>query len=320
VPHAPTAPITYDSTTQRVILMTDSGEDPDVVTPIDTWAYDPVANSWTQLPPAGTVQPPRIGGPAMNYDPTTQRLIMFGGCDRTDTQTRDGVVVRYPTAGTWAFDPVANTWTDLNPAGTVPPVRLEGATAYDPATQRLILFGGVNNGPAGYGGFPLGDTWAYDPVANTWTELKPARPVPPARSSKMVYDPTTGRMIMFGSAGEGDVLNDTWAYDPVANRWTELKPSGTIPEKRMGFGIAHDPSSHRVVMFGGCNLDQTKFYNDVWAYDSVANTWTELAPSGALPRACIASMVYDEATERIIMFAGGGPGEVVLNDIWVLSF
>ena len=43
----------------------------------------------------------------------------------------------------------------------------------------------------------------------------------------MAYDPTSGRLIMFGgSAGDGGRLDDTWAYDPAANAWTELKPSG----------------------------------------------------------------------------------------------
>ena len=44
--------------------------------------------------------------------------------------------------------------------------------AYDPTTRRLIMFGGRRRQSAGYVTF--NDTWAYDPVANTWTELKPA--------------------------------------------------------------------------------------------------------------------------------------------------
>ena len=74
-----------------------------------------------------------------------------------------------------------------------------------------------------------------------------------------------------------------------------------------------------MIVFGGANADSSTFFNDTWAYDPVANTWTELKPSGELPRACYASMVYDVTAERLIMFAEGGPG-ASLNDIWALTF
>jgi N-acetylneuraminic acid mutarotase len=310
VPHAPTAPITYDSATRRVIMMVGSGEDFNSPSPVETWAYDPAANTWTELKPAGTVAPPIRSAFAMAYDPTTGRLIVFGGADHKSYVPPDEASYHFATANTWAYDPVAYTWAELKPLGKVPPPRLEGAMAYDPTTRRLILFGGVSRLDA-----KTNDTWAYDPIANTWTELKPAGTPPPGRSSKMAYDPTTERMILFGSAGQTGALNDTWAYDPVANAWTELKPLGTLPEKRIGFALAYDSSRHRVILFGGCSGDGSTFFNDTWAYDAVANTWTELTPSGALPRACISSLVYDQATNRLIMFAEYGPG-APLNDIW----
>ena len=49
--------------------------------------------------------------------------------------------------------------------------------------------------------------------------------------------------------------------------------------------MAYDSSSHRVIMFGGSVADGSKYFNDTWAYDPAANTWTELKPSGALPGA-----------------------------------
>ena len=41
------------------------------------------------------------------------------------------------------------------------------------------------------------DTWAYDPAANTWTELNPGH-VAPGAGHAMVYDASSGRLIMFG--------------------------------------------------------------------------------------------------------------------------
>jgi len=86
---------------------------------------------------------------------------------------------------------------------------------YDSNTGKAILFGNLGTGP-----------WAYDPAANTWTNLHPGGDLPAARSGHaMVYDPVGRRMILFGGGSEGGCFNDTWAYDPVENTWTELAGS-----------------------------------------------------------------------------------------------
>ncbi len=98
----------------------------------------------------------------------------------------------------------------------------------------------------------LNDTWAYDPAANTWTELSPSGNLPPARGqSAMAYDPAAHRMIMFGGWNLDTDFNDTWAYDPAANTWTELNPSGTLPPARSGHDLVYDSSRGLLIMFGG---------------------------------------------------------------------
>ena len=69
-----------------------------------------------------------------------------------------------------------NVWTRLSPSGEIPIRRGEQSMVYDSADKRFIMFGG------NYGGFdPLDDTWAYDPNANTWTNLNPKGALPAAR-------------------------------------------------------------------------------------------------------------------------------------------
>ena len=117
------------------------------------------------------------------------------------------------------------------------------------------MFGGH-----GDAGAPLNDTWAYDPAANAWTELKPAGTLPAPRSAQsMAYDLTSGRLIMFGGLDSaGTVLDDAWAYDPVANTWTELEPSGTQPVARAGHVMVYDPASGRLIMFGGRSIERIR--------------------------------------------------------------
>jgi hypothetical protein len=322
--------MTYDPSSGRVIMF---GGCSDPLDPFclqypphnDTWAYDPAANTWTQPAPAGRLPPPRAA-PTMAYDPITQRLILLGGFDRPIMV--DGGILYHATADTWAYDPVANTWTELDPSGTVPPPRFSATAVHDPITGRLIVFGGGADSASVLeqglepSSWVLNDIWAYDPVANTWTELTPSGPLPPRRFfHAMVYDPSTRRMIMFGGMGDTGVLNDIWAYDPAANTWIDLDPSGTLPEARYGSGMAYDSSSQRVVMFGGSVADGSRYFNDTWVYDPVANTWTELRPSGVLPGARFApALVCAPSTGQVLMFGGVAAGvKTSLNDIWAFT-
>jgi len=129
---------------------------------------------------------------------------------------------------------------------------------YDSATGKVILFGGreLVNGASTSLGF-LNDTWAYDPTANTWTNLNPSGDLPPARNGhSMVYDSATGKVILFGGFGI-DIHNDTWAYDPTANTWTNLKPTGELPSGRHFSSAVYDSGTGQVILFGGSGFDSS---------------------------------------------------------------
>jgi hypothetical protein len=85
---------------------------------------------------------------------------------------------------------------------------------YDSTSGQVILFGGLAQ--AGYGNHPdtfCRDTGAYDLKANRWTNLNPGGNLPPAASDySMVYDSTSGQVILFGGWARGVEFNDTWAF------------------------------------------------------------------------------------------------------------
>ena len=190
----------------------------------------------------------------MVFDSGTGRVILFGGSDRTESVYFND---------TWAYDPGANTWTDLSPAGDVPPARSGQAMVYDSATEQVILFGG-------HSAEPFNDTWAYDAMANTWTNLQPERNAEPPgirMQHSMVYDSAAGRVILFGGLDPGvpTVLNDTWIYDPGTNIWTRLELTGNLPARREFHSSVYDPATGRVILFGGMDYGQRKF-SDTWVY------------------------------------------------------
>jgi hypothetical protein len=279
----------------------------------DSWTYDPKANIWTDLKPSGPVPAARWGH-ALAFDAATRRVILFGGYDGT-TYHND----------TWAYDPGANTWTDLKPSGSVPDARAGCRMVYDPSARRLILFGGGSGGE--YEREPLtttfDDTWSYDAAANTWTKLMPAGQSPPAREAHaMAYDPSIQKVVLFGGRNyDADVdYNDTWAFDPSSDSWMELKPSSALPPERCSFSMTYDPSSDRLVLFGGLHrAAASQHLSDIWGYDAVANTWTELPTKGPGPAAReYPALVYCPSIDRVVMFGGASP-RASLNDTWILE-
>ncbi len=281
----------------------------------DTWAYDPNANTWTDLQPSGTLPPGRFAS-SIVYDPASRGLIMFGGNDGT-ARLND----------TWAYDLAANTWTKLSPSGSPPPGRGGQVMAYDPSGERILMFGGR----ASEMDF-LNDIWAFDGAANTWTKLSPSGNLPPARGqSAMAYDPAARRMILFGGWNLETEFGDTWAYDPVARRWTELYPSGTPPTPRSGHDLVCDSSRAVLIMFGGAHDPGTGIsfndFNETWAYDAGANTWTKFAVAygAAPPLRAGQSTVYDPSGNRLIMFGGSAAGPSAAgyprdyNDAWACA-
>jgi Galactose oxidase, central domain len=254
---------------------------------------------WTKLDPAGDLPAARAGH-AMVYEPNSGKVILFGGWDATDFND------------TWAYDPANNAWTDLDPAGDVPPGRHDHAMAYDAGTGKVILFGGMLASTY----TELNDTWAYDPATNAWTNLDPTGDVPQSRClHSMAYDPTTGKVILFGGSSHGGCLGDIWAYDSAANTWADLSPTGDAPLARYGCPLAYDPGLGRLLLFGGSD---GHYLGDTWAYDSAANTWTNLvsvvSPVDKPSARQYSAMAYDSEAQRTILF--GGYSLAALGDTW----
>jgi N-acetylneuraminic acid mutarotase len=182
-------------------------------------------------------------------------VILFGGWDNAH-----GIDLN----DTWAYDPAANTWTKLNPAGDVPSARDHVAMAYDPVADKVILFAGCDAG-----GNDFNDTWAYDPAANAWTKLNPTGSVPLGRDDHaMVYDSSTGKVILFAGqiSSNGTDLNDTWAYAYATDAWTKLNPAGDLPPGRGDHSMAYDSGDGKLVVSGGSTANKGTFFNDTWAY------------------------------------------------------
>jgi N-acetylneuraminic acid mutarotase len=260
---------------------------------------------WSNVNPAGSLPLPRDGH-WMAYDSTDAKVILFGGKGKGSHYFDD----------TWAYSPATNTWDNRKPAGILPPGRFGQSMVYDPAGRTTILFGGVTTTQL------ANDLWAYSSSANTWTRLKTTGGPPPARTyPSMVYDPATSKAILFGGWTGSSTFGDTWTYAPATGRWSKLSIIGS-PHARWGASMVYDSARRKLILFGGLfgSYDGSNRLNDTWEYDPAAQAWKNLAPAGALPPARgYASMIYDSATGKVILFGGFAGRDGLLADTWAYN-
>ncbi|MDG4766866.1 hypothetical protein O7632_22595 [Solwaraspora sp. WMMD406] len=154
------------------------------------------------------------------------------------------------TRQAWAYDPAADAWQGLpdlprdrgKPAvdGKVyvfgccdTEFRPQSAVdVFDPATGvRQTLAGRIYCA----GGFShdgdYADTLAYDPDTDHWS----ARTAMPEHVTSMAYSVAAGRLVLAGGMlSAGGTTDRTIGYDPVADAWQELAPTGQAASRGAG--------------------------------------------------------------------------------------
>jgi N-acetylneuraminic acid mutarotase len=201
----------------------------------------------------------------MAYDTESQVLVLFGGAVRVGS-----AFVNQPFGDTWAYDVAADSWTELAPAVS-PPARAWHRMAYDPGSDRILLFGG--GAPGGTDGL----VWAYDANANTWEPFEATGPNP-RWGGAVAFDEQSRKLIVVGGRGPvarslGDAgtateivfLGDVWLFDPRADSW---EGRDLLDDPAFWLSAAWDPATDRTVTF----------YGATFAYDVESDTWESQGP------------------------------------------
>jgi len=215
----------YDQARQRMVVFGGySPLAPGVGAMNDTWEYD--GTTWLQRTPA--TSPANRLSMSMVYDSARARTVLFGGYEYPSTYRND----------TWEWN--GTNWTQIQTANAPSP-RLGFMLAYDESRGMAVGFGGGNASQL------LGDTWTYD--GTNWTQKFPTTSPSARWSSSFAYDGSCGNATLFGGA---DVLfaliyNDIWQWDGA--NWIQIPSAGI--SNRQGLDMIYDPSSRRLVGFGG---------------------------------------------------------------------
>jgi N-acetylneuraminic acid mutarotase len=181
-----------------------------------TLLMDAATGQWTRLRNLEPSPPPSVNVQgALVYMPNAKKFLLFGG--------RKGSGSTAAHDQTWLFDPARRKWERLSPAIS-PPARDLHSMVFDEANGVVILHGGR---PADRK-TPLADSWVFDPLKGTWTDITPllSDPGPPMWYGSGVYDPVNKVMIM---------VPGRWSYDTYAFQYRPdadpRAPSPATPSK-----------------------------------------------------------------------------------------
>lgn len=242
------AQMVYDFANAQIVLACPSFAPPLSGTHVAIYTFDPVTSTWTDRTFASTVKPPERQHFVLTYDVFAARVVLFGGFANNGQIKND----------TWEWNGSTYQWNQTHAQGspTAPPPRYAAAAAYHVPTGKSVVFGG---GP--HGGAQPTDTWGYDALSDTWTQLAVVGP-PERWKAAMAYDSAHGEIVLHAgfNLALNTHLNDTWVWNGTA--WVAHTPTGPF---RYGHAMAYHPASNKTVVFGGGPLqfgttDETNTY------------------------------------------------------------
>ncbi|GEM_PF-5724502 len=298
---------------------------------------------WIELPLAGGPIGPVLNSvPAVNYDPGSNRAIVF-------YPSNPGVSYRFGESSQVWIVTHANgldgdpEWNRLPVGGTIPDnINAYPSVSYTPNNQ-LIVYGGcyANCSPAQSSVYILSNANGIGGAA-AWSTLPVSNPMT-SSSHLGVYDYSENVLVAFGGnqAFFGTDNNTTRVLSGAdgasgSSSWRILSPADPLPPPRSEtFMGAYDAERKNLIVFGGNNLVRSccpgvmDQYNDSWVLSHANGVgtpiWTDLNPAGPLPAPRgFGVSVYDPIHNRLIIHGGAtwiASSETYekLDDLWQLE-
>ena len=248
-----------------------------------TWVFDATVGEWSVSEP-DPAPSPRYGH-AMALHPPTGTIVLFGGGATQPRPCRRTRICTGPEDNqVWHYDPADDAWTDMTPPvpdeDSWPVARFGARFAYEPVTERFIMFSGIGVFGENFTPTYYEDTWAYDPVTNEWEDLTSAdgdAPRPIGRTMYgFVWNEEAQRVMLFA----GDSLSGTdddhlWAFDPETSTWEDRGVAELGPFDRWFHILTIDPQSGRLVLIGGSGSILTPIQGGTRrGVDALDEVWT----------------------------------------------
>jgi Galactose oxidase, central domain len=241
----------------------------------ELWQWDGAARTWNR----GVAGPARYY-PMMSFDAAVGNAVVFGGAGQLND--------------TWLWN--GSDWK-LASVSRSPDGRHGAELTYDSRRRTLFLFGGFTDKAEG-------DLWQhFHGAPGVWVKRQAAN-IPSQRVyQQAAYSASKGELVMFGGGGASA---DTWRWQS-ATGWTKLLDSGYSdiagqPRNRQAAMMVYDSKRERYLMFGGLNVGNFLFYDDMWSF--AGGSWHEMALSIRPSARNSVGAYYDAGRDRIVIFGG----------------
>jgi hypothetical protein len=199
-------------------------------------------------------------------------------------------------------------WSLIDTRGGGPAGREDHTLTVDADGRFAYLFGGRD------GGQVFDDLWRLDLATDTWERLPRGDRRPAARfGHSAVWAEGHGLVVFAGQRGT-DFFGDLWAYDPDADRWTELPARGAVPRARYGSCMIVGPDDRLWVSHGFTFAGR---FDDTRAYDLVRQRWTSIAPDDRRPGPRCLHECFTTADGQLVLYGGQDDDDRALGDLWV---
>jgi N-acetylneuraminic acid mutarotase len=260
-----------------------TGQDAALVSYNDLWEFNTATQQWTQK--ASLPGPARLGASAFSLG-----VLGYVCCGWTRTMN-PAVALN----DAWQYDPVSNNWAAID--------SFPGVGRYTAFTFTIGDIGYVGGG-IGIGGPNVqSDVYGYDQLSGMWTQVASC---PTALQSASGFA-LNGKGYIAGGYSTA-LLDSVSRFDPVANNWA---PLNNLPQALAGaFAFVVDG-----IPFVGCGINSFSpsigYSSQVYAYDSISDSWAATDTFPALPRSSSAAV----STGNTAYVFGGNHQTTVINPI-----
>lgn len=205
--------------------------------------------------------------------------------------------------------------------------------AWDTTSAALMSFSGTSHSMSDgqFAGFDWAKSWqtlefAADgkPKADaTWTERKHDSEPRFRALASLAQDHDNHKVYLFGGFVDmTTLLNDLWEYDLKKKAWTQLDKDVAADKKphvRDGAGFCFADDHKALYLWGGLSsLETLQCMNDLWKFDLVKKTWTEVTPkSKEAPSVRLAAHLHYVGKDKAVLM--GGFDMTYQLDVWEID-
>lgn len=283
--------------------------------------------TWTTLEPQGATAPrPRFSA-SVAYDPSADRLFLFGGAFGTTSPCANDVWALEQASGLGG----APQWRPIATVGDVPGPRNAATMAFDAERRRLLVHGGNDCFTVHHT-----DTWIlqfdddsardgrwHEVLADT-SDGAPHR----APGGAVAFDADRGRLFVLAGF-EGDArANALWVLDGLnelatrAPRWRRLGCAGS-PPARLHAALVWDAARGEAMLFGGFDIAR-RYTNELWRLagltaDAAGCQWALVPTTDEQPAARGGAVVRRRGRTGDLVLFGGFIGTSALGDLWRIA-